>query len=109
MDIVEVDMSLPKLETSISFPVDSVNKQNIKEFLSSKFLADDEEIRWTVKIVLSHFSYRSNVNMKSLFLAMFLDNAIVEEYSMSKDKISYYINYGISPVFRDEMLRTCVK
>ena len=47
--------------------------------------------------------------MKSLFLAVFSDNAIVKEHSMSKDKVSYYINYGIAPVFRDEMLLTCVK
>ena len=47
--------------------------------------------------------------MKSLFLAMFTDNDIVKEYSMSKDKVNYYINYGIAPVFRDEMLSTYVK
>ena len=40
---------------------------------------------------------------------MFSDNATVIEYSMSKDKVSYYINYGIAPIFRDEMLLTCVK
>ena len=45
--------------------------------------------------------------MKSLFLAMFTDNDIVKEYSMSKDKVNYYINYGIAPVFRDEMLSIC--
>ena len=40
---------------------------------------------------------------------MFLDNAIVKEYSMSKDKVSYYINYGIAPIFRDKVLLTCEK
>ena len=37
--------------------------------------------------------------MKSLFFAMFTDNSIVKEYSLSKDKMNYYINYGIVPVF----------
>ena len=56
---------------------------------------------------LFHFSYRSNVSMKPLFLAIFSDNAIVKEHSMTKDKVSYYINYEI--VLRDEMLLTCMK
>ena len=47
--------------------------------------------------------------MKSLFLAMFSDNAIVKEHSMTKDKVSYYINYEIASAFIDEMLLTCVK
>ena len=47
--------------------------------------------------------------MKSLFLAMFSDNAIVKEHSMTKDKVSYYVDYEIASVFRDEMLLTCVK
>ena len=47
--------------------------------------------------------------MKSLFLAMFSDNAISKAHSISKDKVSYYINYGTASVFRDDMLLTCVK
>ena len=33
VDVVEVNKSLPKLETSISVPTDSVNKHNVSEFL----------------------------------------------------------------------------
>ena len=47
--------------------------------------------------------------MKSLFLAVFSDNAIVKEHSMAKDKVSYYTNYEIASVFRDEMLLTFMK
>ena len=47
--------------------------------------------------------------MKSLFLAMFSENAIVKEHSMTKGKMSYYVNYEIVSIFRDEMLLTCVK
>ena len=74
-----------------------------------RFWAHDAEIRWAVKDVLSHFSSRSNASMRSLFLSMFTDNAFVKEYSMSKDKVSYYVNYEIASVFRNEMLLTCVK
>ena len=101
---------LPKFvisDTSISVPADSVCKHSVSEFLSTKLLANDVEVRWAVKVFLSHFSYSFNVRMKSLFLTMFLDNAIVKKYSMSKEKVSYFINNGIGPVLRHEMLLTC--
>ena len=90
--VEEVDKSLTKSDTCLSVPADSVNKHNVSEFLSPKFLAYDAEIRWAVKIVLYHFSYRSSVSMKSLFLAMSSDNTIVKEQSTSKDKVSHYVN-----------------
>ena len=85
----EVDKSSPKSNTYLSVSEDSVNKHNISEFLSPRFLARDAEIWRAVKIVSSHFSYRSNVGMKSLFLAMFSENAIVKEHNMTKDNVSY--------------------
>ena len=107
--VEEVDISLPKSTTCLSVLADSVNKHNASEFLSSKFLAHDTEIRGAVKAVSCHFSYRSNVSMKSLFLAMFSDNAIVKEHGMTKDKMRYYVIYEIASVFRDEMLLICVQ
>ena len=41
VDFMEVDKSLPKLDTSISVPADSVNKNSISELLSPKLLAND--------------------------------------------------------------------
>ena len=105
----EVDKSLPKSKTCLPASEDSVNKHNVNEFLSPRFSARDAEIWRAVKVVSSHFSCRSNVSMKSLFLAMFSDNVIVKEHSMTKDKVSYYINYEIASVFIEEMLLTCVK
>ena len=92
VNVAEVDNSLPKSETSIYVPADSVNKHNVSEFLWPEFLAHDAEIKWAVKVFLSHFSCISNFSMKSLFLIMFSDNAIIKEHSMSKEKVSYYVN-----------------
>ena len=47
--------------------------------------------------------------MKSLFLVMFSENAIVKEHSMTKGKMSYYVNHEIVSIFRDEILLTRVK
>ena len=107
--VEEVDKSLPKSKICLSVPADSVKKHSVSEFLSPKFLVRDAETRRAVKVVSSHFSYRTNVSMKSLFLAMFLDNAIVKEHSMTKDKVSYYTNYEIASVFRDKLLLRCMK
>ena len=41
VDFMEVDKSLLKLDTSISVPADSVNKNSISELLSPKLLAND--------------------------------------------------------------------
>ena len=109
MDVEGVDKSLPKLETSLSVISDSVNKHNVSGFLLPKFLAHDVEIRLAVRAVLFYFSYISDVSMKSSFWATFLDNAIVKEHRKRKEKVSYYANNGITPVFRDEMLLTYVK
>ena len=51
----------------------------------------------------------SDVSIKLLFLALLSDNAIVKEHIMTKDKVSYYMNYEIVSVFRDEMLLMCMK
>ena len=85
----EVNRSLPKSTTCLSVPADSVNKHNASEFLSSNFLAHDAEIREAVKAVSCHFSYRLNVSMKFLFLAMFSNNVIVKEHSITKEKVSH--------------------
>ena len=71
VNVVEVDKSLPKSETSISVPADSVNKHNVSEFLSPMILAHDVEIRWTVMVALSHVSYKFYVSMKLLFYYVF--------------------------------------
>ena len=51
-----------------------------------KAAALDAEIRWCLKVIQSHFSYNSNKSMKDLFLSMFPDSQIVQDYAMSKDK-----------------------
>ena len=106
------NMSLANLQTSISVSAISVNKHNASESLFPKRLAHDADIRWVVKVVLSHFSYRSSVTMKSFFVQVFGQfycQSTSKEYSTSKDKMSYYINYGTVLVSRDVLLLSCEK
>ena len=70
-----------------------------------KAAALDAEIRWCLKVIQSHFSYNSNKSMKDLFLSMFPDSQIVQDYAMSKDKAAYWILYGIAPHFKADLMK----
>ena len=59
------------------------------------------EIRWAIKCVLSGFSFRSCLNLNSLFQTMFGDSEIAKSFKMSKTKCAYLINFGLAPNFKD--------
>ena len=56
-----------------------------------------------------HTSYRSNVNMKPLFGAMFPGNEVAKQYTMGKEKVSYFVLYGIASVLKEELITTVNK
>ena len=62
------------------------------------------EIRWCMKVVSSHFSLRSCLDIKDLFRSMFPDSAVANEFTCSKTKCGYLITYGLSPFFKKKMV-----
>ena len=62
------------------------------------------EICWVLKIVMMHASYRSCLNLNELFMVMFPDNYIAQNFKMSKTKVSYMIFYGIAEYFYCSLL-----
>ena len=62
------------------------------------------EIRWAMKVVQSHFSLRSCLDMNELFKTMFPDNQIASQFQMSKTKCSFVINFGLGPYFKDSLI-----
>ena len=68
-----------------------------KSDLAVKIL--DAEIRWAIKVVKMHASYRSTVDISKLFAAMFSDSDIALGFQMSKTKVSYMIGFGLSDYF----------
>ena len=48
------------------------------------------EILWVMKVVTSHFSYRSCLNTNSLLTSMSLDSLIAKSFQLSKTKCAYY-------------------
>ena len=66
------------------------------------------EIRWTMKVVSSHYSYKSAENNSALFAAMFPDSKIAKSYSCGERKTSYLATFGIAPYF-ESLLKKKVK
>ena len=64
----------------------------------------DVETRWALKIVMMHASCRFSLNLNELFMVIFPDSDIVENFKMSKTKVSYIIIYGIAEYFHCSLL-----
>lgn len=80
-------------------------QQNQKKFdndLASKTVY--AEIRWCLRQVVQHQSMSSCVDLDKMFQDMFPDSCIASQFSLSKDKASYVISYGLAPFFKTELL-----
>ena len=49
------------------------------------------EILWCLKVVMSHFSYRSCLDLNDLIKRMFSDSEVSAQFSLSKTKCRYMI------------------
>ena len=58
------------------------------------------EIMWALKCVICDWSINSAEKIPDLFKVMFSDSQIASEFQMSGTKLSYLINFGIAPHFR---------
>ena len=67
------------------------------------------EIRWAMKLVTSHFSLRSCLDIKDLFSSMFPHSQIASQFSMSETKCGYLINYGLAPYYKEKLLKEIKK
>ena len=61
------------------------------------------EIYWAFKSIYN-FLLSSGGDTKSLFTNMFPDSNVANSFSMSKEKFSYVINFGIAPYIRDMLV-----
>ena len=78
----------------------SGSSSRIDSMLSS-LAVSHAEIYWVLKVLSSHFSYRSCLDVNGLFRKMFPDSPIVKSFQISKTKCVYYVVYGLAPYFKD--------
>ena len=83
-------------------PASTNQKQMTLRFNSVNFVVDrwKTEIMWALKCVVCDWSINSAEKISDLFKVMFSDSLITSEYRMSHTRLSYLINFGIAPHFR---------
>ena len=64
---------------------------------TDKAIVKDAEICWVIKVVMSHFSYRSCLDIK-----MFPDSSVANDFSLSETKCTNTVHFGIAPYFKNE-------
>jgi hypothetical protein len=74
----------------------------------TSFLNKDDvtkaEIMWTLKTVMSNYSYNSATGLNELLQAMFPDSEIAKKFQLSSTKMAYIIRFGLAPYFHSELL-----
>ena len=68
----------------------------------------EAEIKWAVKCVMDHLSFRSCLDLNDLFRSMFPDSAVAQKFKLSKTKFAYLINFGLA-VYYHKLLISEVK
>ena len=64
------------------------------------------EILWTLKVIQSHFSFRSREGINKLLAVMFPDSEISFNLKLGKTKCAYLMNYVIAPHFKSNLLKS---
>lgn len=59
----------------------------------------DAEILWTMKVITSHYSYRSSAQTGDLFKRMFPDSDVAKSFSCGEKKCAYVACHGLRPFF----------
>ena len=67
------------------------------------------EIRWAMKVVVSHFSFRSCINLSDMFTTMFYDSDVAKGFTLGKTKCNYFITYGLAPIYKKNLIAAIKK
>ena len=92
--------------SSSSRPINAIKStQSIESFVVPAN-AIRAEILWVLKFVINHSSLRFCENLNELLQAMFSDNKIAESFKLGKTESGYFINYGLAPFFKTNLIKS---
>ena len=77
--------------------------KNMMSYLSSKETVT-AEVLWALKVVLSHYSYKSCEDIAQLFQRMFADSTIAKQFSCGEKKCAYFACFGVAPFLQQQLL-----
>lgn len=86
-------------------PVESSSQvPNSSQNTLTSYVADnrvtDAEIKWVLKCVQSHYSFKSCDGIARLFSSMFPDSEVAKKFSCGERKAAYLCQFGISQHFK---------
>ena len=91
-------------------PLPSKDTSNNKiDLMMATLAVSHAEILWVLKVLTSHHSFRSCLNLNQLFCIMFPDSDIAKPFQFSKAKCVYYIVHGLAPYFIEILLQEIKK
>lgn len=81
----------------------SSETQGSLAFFSSQAVLE-AEIRWVIKMVMSHYSFNSSSDISAIFGQMFPDSEIAKKFSCGATKAAYLICFGLGPYFKEQRI-----
>lgn len=92
--VVPTDLSVPPP------PLLSATTSKSTDVLSVQDLGVQAEILWILKAASSNYSFSSVDGTADILKKMFPDSLIAQRFSVSHQKMSYLVAYGLGPYFR---------
>ena len=93
------NLKASKEQSTVNVTVQSSSK-TMDNFVYDDKSVTNAEIIWTLKNVQANFLLKSCESLPKVFQEMFPDSVIAKNFTFSKDKCSYYINYGVGPCYK---------
>lgn len=98
-------VSTERASSNITFSSASATKQTtITGTCDSKNEVLKAEILWALKVMNSHYSFKSSEDTSKLFAAMFPDSEIAKRFACGERKCAYVCTFGIAPHFKKLLL-----
>ena len=85
--------------TSSTTKPSSSKRITVEDFVVS-FNVLKAEIKWSLKVLMSYFSFRSYERIGNLFADMFSDSEAAKKFSLGRTKCSYFVNFGTHLILR---------
>lgn len=92
--------SSPSATSSNTVPTPCVSVESLS---STKTEAMKAEVLWTLKVVTSHYSFKSCEGNSVLFQRMFSDSAVARQFSCGERKTAYLAAFGIGPYLQSSL------
>ena len=94
--------------TSSSTKPSSSKRATVEDFIVSANVLN-AEIKWSLKVVMSYFSFCSCERIGNLFAGMFSDSETAKKYSLGRTKCSYFVKFDIAPHFKTMLFHNVQK